>query len=158
MVHRPSQLPCFNLHTQALLIALLCHSLRNRIWSGPQGHSLDTIRVALQSSPAWVRRLAFTLPCSILSESRINYYKCCALYLQSESQPRSRLSFFKVFLSSLPSKPSCILTVLCLGNVTPHINIPTSSIMTLRFPVNWKTSEQYENQVQAYHQHNEKYE
>jgi len=102
-----------------ILLTLLCHSLRNRIWSGPQGHSLNTTPVALQSSPALVRGLVFTLPCSILSESTINYCKCCALYLQSESQPRFRLSFFKVFLSSLPSKPSCILIALCLGNVTP---------------------------------------
>jgi hypothetical protein len=141
-----------SIHTyRPILITLLCHSLRNRFWSGPQGHSLVTTQVQLQSSPAWVCGLAITLPCSILSESAINYCKCCALYLQSEFQPRSRLSFFKVFLSSLPSKPSCILTVLCLGNVTPHKNIPMSSIMILRYQVNWKTSEQYENQVETYH-------
>jgi len=62
-----------SIHTyRPILITLLCHSLRNRFWSGPQGHSSDTTRVQLKSSPAWVCGLSFTLPSSILSESTIN--------------------------------------------------------------------------------------
>jgi hypothetical protein len=157
MVHRPSQLPYFNSHTQAYTRNSTVPQPKNSLlkWStGTQfGYKLGT--AAVQSCMGVWISLCSPMFHLLRKHNKLLQMLCplFAVWISAKDQ----IVIFKVFLSPLPSKPPCILTVLYLDNVTPHTNIPTSSIMTLRFQMNWKTSEQYENQVQTYHQHNEKW-